>query len=37
MVADRQRLVERLPNLVCRVEVVFAGEYDERSLPAAAS
>src|SRR4029078_3548927 len=30
MVADGQRLVERLLNLVCRVEVVFAGEYDER-------
>src|SRR6478672_1810899 len=30
--ADGQRLVERLLNFVCRVEVVFPGEYDERNL-----
>ena len=32
MVADGQRLVERLLNFVCRVEVVFPGEYDERGM-----
>jgi hypothetical protein len=32
MVADGQRLVESLLNLVCRVEVVFPNEYDERSI-----
>ena len=32
MVADGQRLVESLLNLICRVEVVFPSEYDDRSI-----
>ena len=32
VVADGQRLVESLLNLVCRVEVVFPGEYGERGM-----